>query len=242
MIVVRVLHTVVASIVIVVTLIPLAILAGIFGDRPAADFVTRLWCRIVLLCAGARLEVRELAPLDPAKSYVFVSNHTSNMDVPAIVAASRVPVRFVAKKELRPVPIFGWAAHRAGHVFIDRRDSTGATRAIAGRMARGLSGIALFFFAEGTRSTTEEMLPFKKGAAVVALQSGLDCVPIAIAGAREVLKPKSTFLFRPGRIAVVFGPPVPIAGHTLDDRDRLVAEQRAGVEAALVVAKSLVQA
>jgi 1-acyl-sn-glycerol-3-phosphate acyltransferase len=99
--------------------------------------------------------------------------------------------------------------------------------------------VGLFFFAEGTRSTTDEMLPFKKGAAVAALGTGLDCVPIGIAGAREVLAPKGFSLFRPGPVAVVFGAPVPVAGHTLEDRDRLVAQQRTAVEACVREAREL---
>jgi len=88
---------------------------------------------------------------------------------------------------------------------------------------------------------TDEMLPFKKGAAVAALTSGLDCVPIGVAGARHVLPPRGFPLFRPGTIAVVFGEPIPIAGHVLDDRDRLVAEQRAAVERCVRRARELLQ-
>ena len=129
-----------------------------------------------------------------------------------------------------------------GHVFIDRRDPHGAAKAISARLEKGLGGVGLFFFAEGTRSTTDEMLPFKKGAAVAALTSGLDCVPIGVAGARNVLRPKGFPLFGPGTIAVVFGQPIPIAGHELEDRDRLVAEQRAAVEQCVKRARELLQA
>ena len=83
------------------------------------------------------------------------------------------------------------------------------------------------------------MLPFKKGAAVAALGSGLDCVPIGVAGARDVLAPKGFSLFRPGPIAVVFGAPIPVAGHTMEDRLRLVAEQRAAVEVCVREAREL---
>jgi 1-acyl-sn-glycerol-3-phosphate acyltransferase len=162
------------------------------------------------------------------------------MDVPAIFPNAPMPLRFIAKRELRRIPLFGWAAQRMGHVFVDRRDSHGATRAIARRIERGLSGIGLFFFAEGTRSTTDEMLPFKKGAAIAALQTGLECVPIGVAGAREVLAPKGLAAFRPGTIAVVFGAPIPVTHHSLDERDQLVAEQREAVEKAVGVARALV--
>jgi 1-acyl-sn-glycerol-3-phosphate acyltransferase len=100
--------------------------------------------------------------------------------------------------------------------------------------------VSLFFFAEGTRSTTDELLPFKKGAAIAALDTSLDCVPIAVAGAREVLKPKGLARFEPGPVAVVFGAPVKVAGHSLERRDELVAEQRAAVQQALDEARALV--
>jgi 1-acyl-sn-glycerol-3-phosphate acyltransferase len=141
------------------------------------------------------------------------------------------------------VPFFGSAAQRMGHVFVDRKDSHGAAKAIRARIERGLDrGVALFFFAEGTRSTTEELLPFKKGAAVAALDTGLDCVPIGVAGARDVLRPKGWSLFRPGSIAVVFGAPIPIDGFGYDNRDELVQAQREGVERAVAEARALLPA
>ncbi len=234
------LRTIVATLVITLSMPLFAMIIGIAGERPAAEWALRTWCRLALVMSGARLIFREMEPLDRNRSYVFVSNHTSNMDVPAILAATPEPIRFIAKRELSLVPFFGWAAKRMGHVFIDRKDSHGAARAIRRRIDRGLSGIGLFFFVEGTRATTDELLPFKKGAAVAALNTGLDCVPIGVAGAREVLAPKGLSLFRPGPIAVVFGPVIPLAGHTLDDRDALVRAQRAGVEAAVAEARSLV--
>jgi 1-acyl-sn-glycerol-3-phosphate acyltransferase len=223
---------------IALAVIPFGLLIGLAGESDASERFLRTWCRLVLFCAGARVIAR-VHPLDRSRTYVFVANHTSNIDVPAIVSVSPEPLRFIAKQELGRIPLFGWAARRMGHVFIDRRDSHGAAKAIGGRIERGLRGVGLFFFAEGTRSTTTDLLPFKKGAAVAALGTGLDCVPIGIAGAREVLAPKGFSLFRPGPIAVVFGEPIPVAGHTLEDRDRLVAEQRTAVEACVREAREL---
>jgi 1-acyl-sn-glycerol-3-phosphate acyltransferase len=234
----RFLRTVFGVIAIALALIPFATLIGLCGESDASERLMRGWCRFVLFCAGARVVAR-VHPLDPSRSYIFVSNHTSHIDVPAIVSVSPAPLRFIAKRELSRVPFLGWAARRMGHVFIDRRDSHGAAKAISERIARGLGRIGLFFFAEGTRSTTDELLPFKKGAAVAALDAGLDCVPIGVAGARAVLAPKGFSLFRPGTIAVVFGPPIPIAGHTMAVRDRLVAEQRSAVEACVRDARAL---
>ena len=234
----RVLRTVLGIPIIAVGVIFFGLLIGLFGESDVSERLLRAWCRLVLLCAGARVVAR-VHPLDQSRTYVFVSNHTSNIDVPSIVSVSPEPLRFIGKQELSRIPLFGWAARRMGHVFIDRRDSHGAAKAIGERIARGLAGVGLFFFAEGTRSTTDELLPFKKGAAIAALEARVDCVPIGVAGAREVLAPKGFSLFRPGTIAVVFGPPIPIADHTLEERDRLVAEQRKAVEACVRQARHL---
>jgi 1-acyl-sn-glycerol-3-phosphate acyltransferase len=213
---------------------------GISGETEFSERVLRAWARRFLRVAGARVIVRREAELDPDRSYVFVSNHTSNLDVAAILSVNDHPMRFIAKKELSRIPLFGWAARRMGHVFIDRKDRGGATKAIRERIGRGLRGASLFFFAEGTRAVADELLPFKKGAAVAALETHLDCVPIAVAGARAVLKPKGLSLFQPGTVAVVFGEPIPSSRHALDRRDELVAEQRTAVENALRRARALV--
>jgi len=236
----RFLHTVLGWAFIVGDTLISALIIGAAGETHFSERVLRAWARRVLWAAGARVLVQRDAQLDPERSYVFVSNHTSNLDVPAILSVIDHPMRFIAKQELSRIPVFGWAARRMGHVFIDRKDRTGATKAIRGRIERGLRGASLFFFAEGTRSTQDEILPFKKGAAVAALETQLDCVPLAVAGARSVLKPKGVSLFRPGPVAVVFGKPIPSSGRPVESRDALVAEQRAGVEEALGEARQLV--
>lgn len=234
----RLLRTLLGVPLIIAVMIPHAIVILIAGERDLSEKALRSWCRFFLWVAGARVTRLGEPKLDPHKSYVFVSNHTSALDVPAILAVTPTPLRFIAKRELSHVPFFGWAAKRMGHVFINRQDRQAATRSIRSRIARGFdTGVALFFFAEGTRSTTEEMLPFKKGAAIAAIETGLDVVPLAVSGARHVLPPKGFALFRPGPIFVAFGEPIPVAGHELDLRDELVVLQRRGVEEALRTAK-----
>ena len=219
-----------------------ALLIVLGGETDFSERVLRRWARFFLWVTGGQLIVQCDVPLDPQKSYVYLSNHTSNLDAPAILAAVDRPLRFIAKRELARIPLFGWAARRMGHVFIDRKDRKGSTRAIRSRIDKGLGGVALFFFAEGTRSTTDALLPFKKGAAVAAIETGLDCVPIGLAGARDVLQPKGLHVFQPGPVAVVFGAPIPVQGHSIEERDVLVAVQRAAVERAVAEARALVSA
>ncbi len=241
MIVLRFLRTVFGWVFIIADTMFAALLIGLGGESEFSERVLRRWAHHFLFIAGATVTVVRHVRLDRGRSYVFVSNHSSNLDVPAIISVVDHPLRFIAKEELRRIPLFGWAAQRMGHVFIDRKDRKGSTQAIEQRIHRGLRGASLFFFAEGTRSVTDEMLPFKKGAAVAAIETGLDTVPIAVAGTRFILKPKGFSLLRPGPVAIVIGAPIPAAGHALERRDDLVAEQRAAVEKGLAEARTVLQ-
>src|SRR2546428_9313590 len=142
-----------------------ALRIGLRGESEMAERLIRGWARRFLRVAGAQVIVGRDAELDRNRSYVFVSNPTSYLDVPAIISVADHPLRFIAKQELTYIPLFGWAARRMGHVFIDRKDRRGATKAIRERFARGLRGASLLFFAEGTRAVGDELLPFKKRAA-----------------------------------------------------------------------------
>lgn len=240
MIVLLFVRTILGQLVVALSMAFFALIIGFSGETERSEWALRAWCRLWLRIAGVKLIHRQDAPLDRKRSYVYISNHTSNLDVPAILACTPQPIRFIAKHQLSRVPFFGWAAKRMGHVFIDRKNSQAAAKAIRRRIDTGLDGVGLFFFAEGTRSTTEELLPFKKGAAIAALETGLDCVPIGVAGAQQVQAPKGFSLLRPGPIAVVFGAPLSLAGHTLENRDALVAAQRAAVEKVIAEARALV--
>lgn len=242
MIVLRFLRTVLGWIFIIADTMLTALVIGLSGETEHSERVLQGWARRFLRVTGATVTVVRHTRLDRNRPYVFISNHSSNLDVPAIISVVHHPLRFIAKEELRKIPLFGWGARRMGHVFIDRKDRKGATKAIQQRIERGLRGASLFFFAEGTRSVTDEMLPFKKGAAVAAIETNLDTVPIAVAGTREVLKPKGMSLFRPGPVAIVIGAPIPATGHTLERRDELVAEQRVAVQKALDEARGFLHA
>ena len=209
------------------------------GESQFSEACLVHWTRMVLRVVGIRVLFRP-AKLDPNRSYVFVCNHTSHTDAPTIIATVGRPLRFIAKKELSYIPFFGQAASRMGNVFINRKNSRAAADAIERRLARGFTqGVGLFFFAEGTRATEDELLPFKKGAAIAALETQLDVVPMAIAGARAVLPPKGFALFNPGPVVLVMGEPIPVSQFTYETREAFTQAQRAAVEKQLAEAKAL---
>ena len=206
-------------------IVALVVLAVALFDQRAAYRICQLWVRLNLLVCGVRVRVRRLAPLDPTRPYVFVSNHRSQYDIPGLVAAlPEFQLRWVAKKELLRVPVFGWALRRAGHVIVDRSDHTQAVASLRAARAQMLEGVSVMIFPEGTRgSIARGLLPFKKGGFMLALETGFPIVPMAVLGSGEIL-PRGAWRPAPGEIEVVVGAPIPVDGV---GRDELIRRVRA---------------
>jgi 1-acyl-sn-glycerol-3-phosphate acyltransferase len=207
---------------------------------PAIHGFYQVFARLVLWGFGARVRVAGLEGLEPGARYVIVSNHQSHLDPLALVVAFRAhPLRFVAKQELARVPIFGQALRASGTVFVTRSD----TRTDVGRIERAqaalLEAVSVLFFAEGTRSHTGELGPFKKGAAVFGLKNGLPLLPVGVSGSFEIL-PRGFRALRRGTIGVSVGRPIPTKGRDVEERDALTAELRAAVVAEIERARQLV--
>ena len=182
---------------------------------------------------GVRTRAAYDPALDRSRPCVYVANHQSQFDIPALVLAMPAEFRMVAKRELLHIPIFGWALWLAGFVFIDRTDRDRAIERLEKTVRILRKGISVVVFAEGTRSRDGRLLPFKKGGFILALKAGLPIVPVSIRGGREIL-PKGSLRVRPGAIDVVFGAPIPTTSYTFESRDDLIALTRARIEAALL--------
>ena len=207
---------------------PITILGGLLGVRKLEfyDWCGRTWSRWILSGTGATVRAEGVENIEPETPQILVGNHQSWFDVPAV--ASNIPksYHFVAKKELENVFIFGRAWKAAGHISIDRSDRQAAVRSLdrAGAQLRE-EGSAVVIFAEGTRAATDELQPFKKGAFMLALHTGVPIVPFGVAGSRRVM-PRDRWRVRKGPIIVRFGEPIPTEGLTTDDRDALIARVR----------------
>jgi 1-acyl-sn-glycerol-3-phosphate acyltransferase len=191
--------------------------------------LARLWSRILLWTAGVRLTVRLRTPLDPKQPYVFVANHLSTVDIWALFVALPVSIRFIAKKQLGQIPIFGWAMAAGRFIFIDRQNPAAARRSIDLASQRIRSGSSVAIFPEGTRSRDGLLGPFKKGGFHLAIAAGVPVVPIAITGAGEVMPP-GHLLVRPGPVLIDVGEPIPTAGLAAGDRDMLLARVRDDIQ------------
>ena len=193
-------------------------------DERASYGLCQGWARRNLLACGVRVRTRRLAPLDPSQPYVFMSNHRSQFDILALVAAlPEFQLRWVAKKELERIPVFGWALRRAGHIIIDRSNHAQAVATLNAAREKMARGISVMIFPEGTRALPgDDLLPFKKGGFMLALETGFPIVPIVVRGSADVL-PSHSWQARAGTIDVVVGAPIAAAGVERDELMRRVA-------------------
>lgn len=192
---------------------------------PLVYRIARLWSRGVLLCSGARLATEFAEPLDLRRPYIFMSNHQSLLDIPALLWTLPGQTRFLAKHSLFRIPIFGWALKLGGFISIDREDRSRARDSFVAAVERLKSGASTLVFPEGTRSQDGRLLPFQRGGFLLALKSGLPIVPVGIRGSFE-MRPRAAFASRPGCIVVRYGRPVDVAGYGIRDRARLEGEVR----------------
>jgi 1-acyl-sn-glycerol-3-phosphate acyltransferase len=190
------------------------------------------WAPGLLHGAGARLEVYGLERIDWSKPHVFVANHQSMIDICALFRALPVPVRFVLKQELARVPFVGWYARAMGMVFIERASARSSARQLHAAVGIVQGGASVCAFPEGTRSREGRVAPFKGGAFQLAIEAGVDVVPVAIEGSGAVL-PAAGFRVRPGRIVVHVGAPLATQGLVPHDRNALAQQARAAVVALL---------
>lgn len=208
-----------------------AVLFGWIGPRGRVIFaVARVWSRGLLFCSGVRVVPDFETPLRPEEQFVFMANHRSLFDIPALIATLPGQTRFLAKKSLFQIPLFGWVLKMGGFVTVDRKDLSTARESFAVAVANlAENGVSVLVFPEGTRSMTDELLPFQRGGFLLALKSGLAIVPIGIAGSAQI-QPRRQLVIRPGTMRLHYGRPVPIEGFGVSRKQELIQEIRDRVE------------
>ncbi|BES73551.1 lysophospholipid acyltransferase family protein [Marinobacter nanhaiticus D15-8W] len=206
------------------------VLAALLGRRGDVAFHgTQVYAWILLKVTGIRLTVVGLEHIEPGQRYMILSNHASYLDPPALVLALGLQYRWVIKKELRRIPLFGLALEASRNLFIDRSKGSDAMRSIRENVDRLPDGTGVLIFPEGTRSWDGQLLPFKKGGFIIAKDGGLPILPVTIRGSHDRL-PKGSGAFTSGRIEVVVHPPIPTEDLTIEE---LIDETRAEIASAL---------
>ena len=203
----------------------------------AAHRCARAWSWLILKTTGVRVTLEGLDRITPGTTYVFVSNHQSIYDTPAIFASLPYQLRVIAKASLAQFPVLGWHLNRGGHLFVDRRnpDRAGILRRWRALVSEGLS---LIIFAEGTRSRDGRVARFKAGSFLLAIQAGLPIVPVAVIGTRKVM-PKGRLRTEPADVGLVIHDPIqpPAIGHPTARDAKALADRVHAVVCATIEAR-----
>lgn len=192
------------------------------------DWGARLW----LKACGAEVKVTGQENLEPGRSYIFISNHRSYLDTATLYVFAGRRIGLVAKKELLKVPIFGYGMAIGNVIAIDRSNREKAKESLEKAKQIVRDGYSFGVFAEGTRAMPGELLPFKKGAIHLALQTGLPIVPVAFKNTDRLMGKKTGVAYA-GTIEMAILPPISTEGKTIEDIMPLLIETRNAVAAEL---------
>lgn len=185
----------------------IAIISYPFDYKGRVTFVlTKAFSKAVLVIAGVKLNVEGREFLNKDESYIYVTNHQSMFDIPILMQASPSNIRFIYKKSLTNIPVFGWAMYLSGYIPIDREDGRSAMKTLKESAKKTAQGISLVIFPEGTRSDGK-LGEFKRGVFVIADEAKAKIVPGTIIDSYKILS-KGRLHIKGGEVKVVFSKPI----------------------------------
>lgn len=173
----------------------------------------RKWANVVLWLCATSVTVRGAEYLKGGNGFVYVSNHASMFDIPAVIAGIPDEIRLVYKKELEWIPLFGWGLKYGSYIGINRGRGVEAQKSLDEALNKIRNGESVLLFAEGTRTLDGRLQPFKRGAFHIAVRAGVPVVPLTINGSFHIL-PKHSIAIVPGHVVLVIGQPIHLEGKT----------------------------
>jgi 1-acyl-sn-glycerol-3-phosphate acyltransferase len=209
----------------IVLFLPVILCAFFSRTGNLAFTLSKLWANIMLWVTFVKVEIVGKEKITKGQSYIIVSNHQSAFDILAIVTTLGIQFRWVIKKELLKVPLFGYALYASRNIFIDRSNSKRAIESINRGVERLHPGTGVIFFAEGTRSRDGKIHDFKKGAFVMAVARRLPILPITVSGSRKIMQ-KGSLMITPGKIRMVVADPIEPDGYSEQNLDELLKSTR----------------
>ncbi len=205
-----------------------AIASGLINPySKSTNAIVRFWARSLLRISGIKIKVIGLDKIDPAQSYVFMSNHQSTFDIMTCLAVLPGAARFLAKKELFRIPIFAQGMKAVGMIPIDRSNSKKARASLDKAVEEIKNGVSVIIFPEGTRTRDGNIQPFKKGGFILAIKGGIPIAPMVLTGAMQVMQKKDLHLQK-GSISIEFLDPIDTSNFSYTQRidnirDKIIA-------------------
>jgi 1-acyl-sn-glycerol-3-phosphate acyltransferase len=161
----------------------------------------------LLFICGVKLQIEIKGGIEKDKEYIIVSNHMSFLDIPVLMVSVPKNIRFIYKKSLTKIPIFGWSLYLGGLIPIDRKNARNAIESLKKAVTRFKRSISVVIFPEGTRSINGITADFKKGIFMLAELAEVDIIPVSIIGTNLVLR-KDSFQINPGNVKVIIEEPI----------------------------------
>ncbi len=209
--------------------IPMVLSALLIKPGNFSYFMMKTWNRSIAWLMGIKFSLSGLENLVPKTSYIITPNHQGIADILAIVSTLPVRFRWVIKKELLKIPVWGWALWSTGAIAIDRSNSTTAIERLNKEKDQKLKdGWSVLIYPEGTRTPDGFLKEFKKGAFMMAVQTGIPILPVVCNGAFKIL-PKKMLDFRPGLVKLTICPPIPTKGLSEIDVPELMSKTRQAI-------------
>jgi 1-acyl-sn-glycerol-3-phosphate acyltransferase len=191
------------------------------GSSAGVQQFPRFWARAILWFAGISVRVEGRERLDPRAIYIFAGNHQSQFDIPVLQGFLGFDFRWLAKKELFQVPVWGSAMRRGGYIPVDRGQGRAAFKSLDEAAGRIAGGTSVVIFPEGTRSPDGRLMPFKAGAMMLAIKAGVPVVPFGISGTYEILPKGRLLAQKSGTVTIRIGEPIGTAGYAIKQKQEL---------------------
>ena len=201
--------------------IPIYLIIFIFVNEKKSPHIahqnSRIWARFVYKLGFIKLDIKGKNKINPKETYVFISNHRSQLDIPLNAIACKNTFRYLAKQELTKIPFFGYVIKKL-YITVNRQDQADRNRALEKMKQSIAEGISVFIYPEGTRNRTSvPLLPLRDGAFRLAIETQVPLAILTIINAEKINSPVQPFQLNPGTIHAVWEEPVSTKGMTQND-------------------------
>ncbi len=219
--------------VITMILASICIVAGLLLHQgTAVNLIAVTWARLCCRITPLFVSIKGKRNYIENRSYIIVANHQSMADIPVLQGYLGLQIKWIMKKELEKIPIFGAACHQLGCIYVDRSNHAAAMQSIQEAKEKLAQKASVLFFAEGTRTRDGKLLPFKKGAFRFAKEMGLPILPITIKDSINLLPSDSSDLI-PGTIHIVVHPPIDTSEVDINNLEPIIKRTRNIIASAL---------